>query len=175
MTDVFFVEMANSRTTANLNHSGGSDENSNHGTKSSTHIQLPNANTIANAHSSSSSIDSAGAKNNNPVETMPLTNQQTIPTISSTTTDSEYESEQENDENRLSKSLDLPNDQQAPVPSSNQSNRNLINKDKPISNPEEQLSRRVKHFRKLFKSAITGKMPELIDSFVCAYQGKYER
>jgi hypothetical protein len=39
-----------------------------------------------------------------------------------------------------------------------------------ISIPEH-LSRRVRHFYKLFKSEIPEPMPELISSYVCAYQG----
>ena len=39
-------------------------------------------------------------------------------------------------------------------------------------NREERKSRRVKRFHKLFKSEIKDHMPDLIDSYVCAYQGK---
>jgi len=127
-------------------------------------------NNIINAHSSSSSIDSTGAKN--PI----LTEKNSLPqinsniTISSTTTDSEFDSEQEEryiDGNNSSESNNLP------IQSKQKSSRHDSGRQKNNENTQEQLSRRVKHFRKLFKSEISDDMPELIDSYVCAYQGNY--
>lgn len=126
-------------------------------------VALPIHRSLINVHSSTSSIDSAGAKNLTQTTESPSRPPLTLTaTTSTTTTDSEYESEQDNDDNTSSlKSTDLPNAssrQATPKPAT--------------SKTDEQLSRRVKHFRKLFKSEFTGNMPELIDSYVCAYQGR---
>ncbi len=66
-------------------------------------------------------------------------------TASSTTTDSDFESEQDDNLRLQQKKKD--------------------------SNTSDPLSRRAKHFHKLFKSEIQNDMPEIIDSYVCAYQG----
>ena len=105
-------------------------------------------------HSSSSSIDSASAqatnstKRNSNVPTM-LINTTPTTTTTATTTDSDFDSEQDD-----------------PVQSK---------KEKTRLNMEERKSRRVKRFHKLFKSEINDDMPDLIDSYVCAYQGKLHR
>jgi hypothetical protein len=172
--------MANSRPTSMIISSGVFDETNTNGSKNiiqrketqsvclSNQQKLP-VNNIINAHSSSSSIDSAGAKNPifNEKNSFPQVNSTT--TISSTTTDSEYESEQEErytDDNNLSESINLPTELKQQKLSRLDSERQ-----KNDENSQEQLSRRVKHFRKLFKSEIVDDMPELIDSYVCAYQG----
>ena len=101
-------------------------------------------------HSSSSSIDSNIAKKANPTSRKSLP--ETIPgattPTTTTTTDSDVDSEPE----------DQLDGQQG----------------KSSLTPKDQLSRRMKHFRKLFKSEIQNEMPDLIDSYVCAYQGKGE-
>ena len=100
-------------------------------------------------HSSSSSIDSNIMKKTNVTarkslpETIPGTTTPT--TTTTTTTDSDVDSEQD----------DVIDGQQT----------------KSSLNQKDQLSRRMKHFRKLFKSEIPNETPDLIDSYVCAYQG----
>jgi hypothetical protein len=92
-------------------------------------------------HSSSSSIDSA---NGNNVNIHPQ-NLLRATASSTTTTDSDFESEQDD---------------------------NLqLQQEKKDSIRSDRLTRRKKHFYKLFKSEIPNDMPEIIDSYVCAYQG----
>jgi hypothetical protein len=170
--------MASSRPASIINPSNVFEETNTNGSKpatlkkepllirSSNQEKLPNKNLI-NAHSSSSSIDSAGAKNAMLNEKISLAQMNSTATVSTTTTDSELESEQEED-NNLSESNNLPRENQQQKKSSS---RNSINQ-KSETNTQEQVSRRVKHFRKLFKSEIIEDMPELIDSYVCAYQGR---
>lgn len=95
-------------------------------------------------HSSSSSIDSNSMKN-------PLLKRNSMPpaisnTTTTTTTDSDVDSDQDDQQqsDKQKNSLDTP----------------------------DQRSRRLKHFQKLFKSDIHEEMPNLIDSYVCAYQGE---
>ncbi|CAF0893539.1 unnamed protein product [Adineta steineri] len=98
--------------------------------------------------SSSSSVDSSNAANMNSTNNDNNSSTQNFlrtTTTLSTTTDSDIESEQDDNQ---------------PI----QSQKN-------DSNSQEQLSRREKHFYKLFKSELNDDMPELIDSYVCAYQG----
>jgi hypothetical protein len=138
-------------------------------TRSTNQEKLP-TNNLINAHSSSSSIDSAGAKNAISNEKISLAQMNSIATVSTTTTDSELESEQEErdmDDNHLSESNNLPRQIQQ-----QQASRRDSGQHKSDGNTQEQLSRRVKHFHKLFKSEIPDDMPALIDSYVCAYQGK---
>ena len=73
----------------------------------------------------------------------------TTTTTTTTTTDSDFDSEQDD-----------------PIQSK---------KEKTRMNREERTSRQVKRFHKLFKSEIKDHMPDLIDSYVCAYQGKLHR
>jgi len=138
---------------------------------SSNKQKLP-GNHVAIAHSSSSSIDSMGAKNTVLLEKNSLPPITLIATVSSTTTDSELESEQEErstDDNNSLESNNLPTQRRR---QQQQSLRRESGLNKSDSNTSEQLSRRVKHFQKLFKSEIANDdMPELIDSYVCAYQG----
>lgn len=127
---------------------------------------LPVNNTI-HAHSSSSSLDSAGAKNAILIEKNPLGQINSMTTISSTTTDSELESEQEEiytDDNPFADSSN----------SSRKVNRTKSDRHSQKTHEQEQISRRVKHFRKLFQSELADQMPELIDSYVCAYQGMFQ-
>ncbi|CAF3336941.1 unnamed protein product [Rotaria socialis] len=133
-------------------------------------IQKSPMNNIRNANSSSSSIDSAGAKNTIFTEnkTSTLTNSNTI--VSWTTTDSDLESEQDgrsNNDNNSLESNSLKKQIQRPQTLSRRDNGQQKNE----TNSQEQLSRRAKHFQKLFRSEIHDDMPELIDSYVCAYQG----
>jgi len=135
----------------------------------STNQQTFPVNNVINAHSSSSSIDSAGAKNAILTEKNSFPPMNSITTVSSTTTDSELESEQEErfmDDNNSSESTTLPIKTTKPKTSQcdSVSQKNDVH-------TQEQLSRRVKHFQKLFKSEIANEMPDLIDSYVCAYQG----
>jgi hypothetical protein len=97
-------------------------------------------------HSSSSSNDIPDGKTvNSDDPNSSLQNLGRTTTTSSTTTDSDFESEHDDNLNlQLQKT-----DSQSP----------------------EQKSRRVKHFHKLFKTEISGDMPDLIDTYVCAYQG----
>ena len=97
-------------------------------------------------HSSSSSIESSmGTNVNTNGQTGLANNPPLTATASSTTTDSDLESEQDDN-------LQLqPN--------------------KSDSSASDQLSRRARHFQKLFQSEINNDMPEVIDSYVCAYQG----
>ena len=136
----------------------------------STNQQNLPVNNLINTHSSSSSIDSAGARNLQMNEKNPLLQINSVATVSSTTTDSDLESEQEeryNDDNNISESTNL----------SNQIEKQKLTKcdsgpSKSETNNQEHSSRRTKHFQKLFKSEIAhDDMPELIDSYVCAYQG----
>lgn len=176
--------MANSRPVSMLNASNSlSDETISNGSKhitqnkenssirSSTQPKPP-INNVLNANSSSSSIDSAGAKNILFTENKNLSQINSNTTVSWTTTDSDLESEQDDRYNNDNNSLDSNN-----VPMQIQRQQELSRRDsgqnKNDSNSQEQLSRRVKHFQKLFKSEIRDDMPELIDSYVCAYQGKY--
>jgi hypothetical protein len=99
-----------------------------------------------NGHSSSSSVDSTSDKNINLKEKNSLPKKPLTITTSSTTTDSDFESEQ--DDHNLQ-----------------------LQQPKNGFNTEEHLPRRVRHFHKLFKSEIPDEMPDLIDSYVCAYQG----
>ena len=94
-----------------------------------------------NQHSSSSSIDSNSIKNIN-VNEQNSSPQARLTSTASSTTDSDFESEQ--DEN-------LQYKQQ--------------------KNVEDHTSRRLKHFYKLFQSELNDDKPDLIDSYVCAYQG----
>jgi hypothetical protein len=96
------------------------------------------------AHSSSSSIDSTNGKNGN-FNGLTSSPQNLLVTTPSTTTDSDFESEQDD-----SQQLQQPRND---------------------SNTSDRISGRVKHFRKLFRSEIVDEMPELIDTYVCAYQG----
>lgn len=130
-----------------------------------TTSSLPVNNPI-HAHSSSSSLDSAGAKNAISTEKNLLGQINSMTTISSTTTDSELESEQE----------EIYDDDNHFADSSNPSakvHRTKYDSHSQKTHEQEQLSRRVKHFRKLFQSELADQMPELIDSYVCAYQGKF--
>lgn len=99
-------------------------------------------------HSSSSSIESSLGNNvnTNSESTALMNNPPLTATNSSTTTDSDFESEQDD---------------------------NLhLQPHKSDSSASDQLSRRAKHFQKLFQSEINNDdMPEVIDSYVCAYQG----
>jgi hypothetical protein len=97
------------------------------------------------AHSSSSSIDSTNGKNGNFNGLTSSPQNLLVTTPSTTTTDSDFESEQDD-----SQQLQQP---------------------KNDSNTSDRISGRVKHFRKLFRSEIVDEMPELIDTYVCAYQG----
>ncbi|CAF0852145.1 unnamed protein product [Rotaria sordida] len=179
LTDI--VEMASSRPVSMIISSNGvSDETSINGSKSilsnkeslslrSSNQQNIPINNIINANSSSSSIDSAGAKNVISIEKQMSSQVNSNATISSTTTDSELDSEQEEryiDNNNLleSNNVSLQIQQQS-------LSRRDSDQQKNDTNSQEQLSRRVKHFYKLFKSEIPDDMPELIDSYVCAYQG----
>ncbi|CAF0857306.1 unnamed protein product [Adineta steineri] len=175
--------MANNRPASMIVSSNVLDETNTNGSKnilqknnsnvvrSSNQQKLP-GNNIVMAHSSSSSIDSAGAKNailNEKISSIPPIN--LVATISSTTTDSELESEQDERYTDDNNSLELNN-----LPIQNQQQQQLQRRDsgqqKTDGNSSDQLSRRVKHFQKLFKSEIAEEdMPELIDSYVCAYQG----
>ena len=172
----------NSRPTSMIISSGLSDEIIMNGSKNilqkkdSQTIRLINQqklpiNHIINAHSSSSSIDSAGARNAILNEKTSLPQINSTATISSTTTDTESESEQDeryNDDNQFSEltNMSMPNGKQKLT-------RSDSGQQKSDSNTQEQLSRRAKHFQKLFKSEIADDdMPDVIDSYVCAYQGK---
>jgi hypothetical protein len=137
-------------------------------TRSTNQPTFP-VNNIGNAHSSSSSIDSAGAKNAILTEKNSFSQMNSMTTVSSTTTDSELESEQEErfiDDNNSSESTSLRDQtpKQKTIKCDNLSQKSDVN-------TQEQVSRRVKHFQKLFKSEIANDMPDLIDSYVCAYQG----
>ncbi|CAF4334562.1 unnamed protein product [Rotaria sp. Silwood2] len=138
--------------------------------RSSNQQKIP-INNIINANSSSSSIDSAGAKNAIFTEKQIASQVNSNTTVSSTTTDSDLESEQEERYIDNNNSLDLNN---VPIQIQHQQqslSRRDSGQQKNEINSQEQLSRRVKHFQKLFKSEIPDDMPELIDSYVCAYQG----
>ncbi|CAF0890942.1 unnamed protein product [Adineta ricciae] len=181
--------MANSRPSSMIISSNALDETNTNGSKSvvqkkdslplrsSNQAKLPGTN-ITIAHSSSSSIDSTGAKlTNSNDKTSSLPQISPLTTVSSTTTDSELESEQEErytddnnslELNNLPKPIRRPAQQEAAAAAA----RRDSGQQKSESNTSEQLSRRVKHFQKLFKSEIADDdMPELIDSYVCAYQG----
>ena len=95
-------------------------------------------------HSSSSSIDSNSTKNANfnEINSSPPAR---LTSTASSTTDSDFESEQ--DENLQ------------------------IQQQKNGLTANDHSTRRRKTFHKLFKSEIDNEMPELIDSYVCAYQG----
>jgi hypothetical protein len=125
--------MANSRPASLILPSGVPDE-----------INTNNISTI-HGRSSTSSIDSTSGKNINFNEKNSLTHNALTTTASSTTTDSDFESDQDDN---------LPLQQQ-----------------KNDLHTSEHSSRRVRHFQKLFKSEIPDDMPDLIDSYVCAYQG----
>lgn len=179
------IEMASSRPTSMIISASVFDETNTNGSKTLmqkketqslrliNQPKLPINNIIHHAHSSSSSIDSTGAKNAILLENKSLPQVNSTTTISSTTTDSEYDSEQEEryiDDNNLLDSNNLPIELKKQKLSSYDSSQQKLDE-----NMQEQLSRRDKHFRKLFKSDIPDDMPELIDSYVCAYQGKINR
>ena len=174
--------MASSRPTSMIIPPNVFDETNTNGTKTilqkkdsnsirSTNQQNLPVKNLINTHSSSSSIDSAGAKNLLINDKPSLPQISSIATISSTTTDSEFDSEQEDkypDDNHLSDSHHLPNTNNKQKLTKCECRQQKID-----GNNREQMSRRMKHFRKLFKSEIAHEdMPELIDSYVCAYQGK---
>lgn len=96
-------------------------------------------------HSSSSSIESTHGIQFNTNGENSLINNPLPAKASSTTTDSDLESEQDDNLHSQPQKSD--------------------------SSTSDQHSRRTKHFLKLFQSEIHGEMPELIDSYVCAYQG----
>ncbi|CAF0841711.1 unnamed protein product [Rotaria sp. Silwood1] len=101
--------------------------------------------TMKDEISSLSSIDSINDKTISPNEKdSPLGNNLT-PSVSSTTTDSDLESEQGDSIRSEEKKNDKKNRTRVP--------------------------KRVKYFRKLFTSEIPDDMPELLDYYVCAYQG----
>lgn len=137
--------------------------------------KLP-GNQIVIANSSSSSIDSTGAKlatSNGRTSSLPQNNA-SLATVSSTTTDSELESEQDERYTDDNQSLETAPSSAAAERGSKQ--RKLARCEngqaKADGSASEQVSRRFKHFHKLFKSEIASEdMPELIDSYVCAYQG----
>lgn len=152
--------------------------------QSSNSSKLPPQNSHVQINSSLSSIDSAGAKQNcqslvsssHPTETISSSNVQCHGTTSSTSTDTEDDSEQDNDDNLPLKSYNLPKSTLKSIPNS----QTVIApaqtiKDKTTSNSHDRSSRRMKHFQKLFKSVLKDQMPELIDSYVCAYQGNLQR
>ncbi|CAF4225414.1 unnamed protein product, partial [Rotaria magnacalcarata] len=173
--------MANSRPVSVLSQpNSASDEANINGLKNNpqnketssarSSIQKSPTNNIRNANSSSSSIDSAGAKNTIFAEnkTSTQTNSNTI--VSWTTTDSDLESEQDGRSNNDNNSLES-NSVKKQIQRSQTLSRHDNGQQKNETNSQEQLSRRVKHFQKLFRSEIHDDMPELIDSYVCAYQG----
>ncbi|CAF1298648.1 unnamed protein product [Adineta ricciae] len=181
------VEMANSQPSSMIISSNALDETNTNGSKSvvqkkdslplrsSNQAKLPGTN-ITIAHSSSSSIDSTGAKlTNSNDKTSSLPQISSLTTVSSTTTDSELESEQEErytDDNNSLELNNLPKQIRRPAQQEAAAARRDSGQQKSEGNTSEQLSRRVKHFQKLFKSEIADDdMPELIDSYVCAYQG----
>ncbi|UJR30349.1 hypothetical protein I4U23_017884 [Adineta vaga] len=146
---------------------------------SSNQAKLP-GNNITVANSSSSSIDSTGAKlanSNDKTSSSSLLQINSLTTVSSTTTDSELESEQEDrytDDNNSLELNNLPKQlrQQKQQQQQLDTSRRDSGQQKSDGTTSEQSSRRVKHFQKLFKSEIADDdMPELIDSYVCAYQG----
>ncbi len=172
--------MANSRPTSMIIPPGVFGETNTNGSKHpmqkkdkqsvrlSNQPKLP-VNNIINAHSSSSSIDSTGAKNPSLNEKNSLPQVNSTMRISSTTTDSEFDSEQEEryiDGNNSSGSNNLSTQLKE------KSSRHNSEQEKTDDNTKQQLSGRVKNFRKLFKSEISD-MPDLIDSYVCAYQGNH--
>lgn len=108
--------------------------------------QLKRKSIQIHGHSSSSSIESTPVHihEDNSMMNNPL-QARTSSTTTTTTTDSDRDSEQDDN---------LTSQQQ-----------------KSDSSTSDQHSRRAKHFLKLFQSEITGEMPDLIDSYVCAYQG----
>ena len=125
-------------------------------------------NNLFNGSSSSSSIDSTGTKNAVSTDNNFLPETNSTMTVSSTTTDSEIESEQDEqyiDDNlsELNNTIQIKEQELRPKCDNIQQKVDV--------NVQEQLSRRVRHFQKLFKSEISDDMPELIDSYVCAYQG----
>ena len=95
--------------------------------------------------SSSSSIESTHGILVNTNGESSLINNPLQAIASSTTTDSDRESEQDDNLHSQPQKSD--------------------------SSTSDQHSRRAKHFQKLFRSEIHGEMPEIIDSYVCAYQG----
>jgi hypothetical protein len=144
-------------------------------TSSSNRMQLPRNLSHVHVHSSVSSIESAGAKNVHQSEHPLSTNLHSAAaaaaaattTTTATTTDSEYESEHDNNHNHSVKSLNLP--QSLPISPAMPQQASVVSK---IGKSMEPMSRRVKNFRKLFKSELNDEMPELIDTYVCAYQGQ---
>jgi hypothetical protein len=172
--------MATTRPTSMIISPGVFDEINTNGSKNviqkkdtqsvllSNQPKLP-VNNVINAHSSSSSIDSAGAKHAILTEKHSLPQMSLTATVSSTPTDSELESEQEErylDDNHSSESTNLPIQTAKQKLSECDSGQH-----KTDLNTHEHVSRRVKNFQKLFKTEIPDDMPELIDSYVCAYQG----
>lgn len=152
-------------------------------TQSSNSAKLPSAHSPSSAnvqlHSSLSSIDSPGAKGNvsssQATETLSTSNLNFPLTSSSTSTDTEDESEQDNDDNApRNKSCNLPKSTSKRIPSTGTplpAPLVPLSKEKTSNSSHERISRRMKHFQKLFKSVLKDQMPELIDSYVCAYQG----
>lgn len=103
--------------------------------------------------SSSSSLDSTGLKNSlindgkpEPQSNLTNTSTTTPSTTTTTSSDSELDSDQEN---QIS-------------PKRKKSKRTA----------QDRMNRRIKRFQKLFNSEIKNEMPKLIDSYVCAFQGK---
>lgn len=144
--------------------------------QSSNSSKLPNSNANVQITSSLSSIDTFGAKQNpqSPSSSHRIeSNINSQVTTSTTSTDSDDESEQDNDDNAPNKSFNLPKSIVKNIPtqtllptqSSPCKNKSTSN------NSHDRASRRMKHFQKLFKSVLKDQMPELIDSYVCAYQG----
>jgi hypothetical protein len=89
---------------------------------------------------------SSSSIDSNSIQNRNLSQQSSLPQTTITTTDSELESEQDDNPQTGHPKNDI--------------------------NSAEHKSRSKKHFYKLFKSEITDDMPDLIDSYVCAYQGK---
>ena len=156
------------------------DSNANQSSNSS---KLPSSHFHQHAnvqiHSSLSSTDNYGAKQNpqspsssHHIDTVSSSNLNFHMTTSTTSTDSEDESEQDNDDNAPIKSFNLPKSTMKNIPTQNPLPLPIPpSKDKSSSNNHDRTSRRMKHFQKLFKSVLKDQMPELIDSYVCAYQG----
>lgn len=141
--------MSKSRTAANSMFSEENDDKPNESNPNRGR-EIRSNNEPKTEDSSSSSIDSAGDKISQSKTNASTTIKDSSRILPSTTTNTDSESEQEEINTKATK---------------NQTN---------ISIPREENSRRVKHFRKLFQSEIKEPMPELIDSFVCAYQGRIE-
>ncbi|CAF2368988.1 unnamed protein product [Rotaria sp. Silwood2] len=114
--------------------------------ETNSHNASTKKSTIREEISSLSSMDSINDKTVTANEKIsPLENNLTASSSSSTTTDSDLESEQGD-----------------PLRSEEKNNARKT---------RTRLPRRIKYFRKLFASEISSDMPELIDYYVCAYQG----